>query len=122
MIFLGIFFLLVEGRNRRAGLALESPTESVRVSMTFAGLKRRYARPPKKAMKFTADTLRLVRDHLMGGDPVSLKNFRMAAWAVASWHTMGRYEELAKVRFENCLLYTSPSPRDQRGSRMPSSA
>ena len=23
---------------------------------------------------------------------------------------------------ESCLLYTSPSPRDQRGSRMPSSA
>ena len=27
-----------------------------------------------------------------------------------------------KVVNENCLLYTSPSPRDQRGSRMPSSA
>ena len=25
-------------------------------------------------------------------------------------------------RPEGCLLYTSPSPRDQRGSRMPSSA
>ena len=25
-------------------------------------------------------------------------------------------------RFCGCLLYTSPSPRDQRGSRMPSSA
>ena len=24
--------------------------------------------------------------------------------------------------FKSCLLYTSPSPRDQRGSRMPSSA
>ena len=24
--------------------------------------------------------------------------------------------------FDACLLYTSPSPRDQRGSRMPSSA
>ena len=24
--------------------------------------------------------------------------------------------------FQSCLLYTSPSPRDQRGSRMPSSA
>ena len=24
--------------------------------------------------------------------------------------------------FYSCLLYTSPSPRDQRGSRMPSSA
>ena len=26
------------------------------------------------------------------------------------------------TRFVTCLLYTSPSPRDQRGSRMPSSA
>ena len=26
------------------------------------------------------------------------------------------------LRFHVCLLYTSPSPRDQRGSRMPSSA
>ena len=25
-------------------------------------------------------------------------------------------------KIEVCLLYTSPSPRDQRGSRMPSSA
>ena len=28
----------------------------------------------------------------------------------------------AAIRDGNCLLYTSPSPRDQRGSRMPSSA
>ena len=27
-----------------------------------------------------------------------------------------------KVKFRACLLYTSPSPRDQRGARMPSSA
>ena len=27
-----------------------------------------------------------------------------------------------KLRAKCCLLYTSPSPRDQRGSRMPSSA
>ena len=26
------------------------------------------------------------------------------------------------IGFNPCLLYTSPSPRDQRGSRMPSSA
>ena len=25
-------------------------------------------------------------------------------------------------KYNSCLLYTSPSPRDQRGSRMPSSA
>ena len=28
----------------------------------------------------------------------------------------------AKMNPRHCLLYTSPSPRDQRGSRMPSSA
>ena len=27
-----------------------------------------------------------------------------------------------RVNIIGCLLYTSPSPRDQRGSRMPSSA
>ena len=29
---------------------------------------------------------------------------------------------VSRVEQETCLLYTSPSPRDQRGSRMPSSA
>ena len=29
---------------------------------------------------------------------------------------------LSDLLFGSCLLYTSPSPRDQRGSRMPSSA
>ena len=27
-----------------------------------------------------------------------------------------------RLEVDDCLLYTSPSPRDQRGSRMPSSA
>ena len=28
-------------------------------------------------------------------------------------------EGLTSAQFKNCLLYTSPSPRDQRGSGMP---
>ena len=32
------------------------------------------------------------------------------------------HTRLKSVYFGSCLLYTSPSPRDQRGSRMPSSA
>ena len=32
------------------------------------------------------------------------------------------YGERAAYGIFTCLLYTSPSPRDQRGSRMPSSA
>ena len=31
-------------------------------------------------------------------------------------------EKENQKKASNCLLYTSPSPRDQRGSRMPSSA
>ena len=30
--------------------------------------------------------------------------------------------EIRRYQKSTCLLYTSPSPRDQRGSRMPSSA
>ena len=33
-----------------------------------------------------------------------------------------RVHELQRALRRACLLYTSPSPRDQRGSRMPSSA
>ena len=35
---------------------------------------------------------------------------------------MYMFEYKAKMKWLPCLLYTSPSPRDQRGSRMPSSA
>ena len=34
----------------------------------------------------------------------------------------GGVECMSRVPMGSCLLYTSPSPRDQRGSRMPSSA
>ena len=34
----------------------------------------------------------------------------------------GPVGDLMKQKLQDCLLYTSPSPRDQRGSRMPSSA
>ena len=52
----------------------------------------------------------------------------------STWHAAGLVPHfigglsMAKVHhagselYKNCLLYTSPSPRDQRGSRMPSSA
>ena len=36
--------------------------------------------------------------------------------------TLLNKEETQRYQAITCLLYTSPSPRDQRGSRMPSSA
>ena len=37
-------------------------------------------------------------------------------------YVLGIYRPLLVEHGVICLLYTSPSPRDQRGSRMPSSA
>jgi len=49
----------------------------------------------------------------------SFTNQFMGAWAPVTWDDV----QMADVDGDNiCLLYTSPSPRDQRGSRMPSSA
>ena len=51
----------------------------------------------------------------------SLKRFESAIAILA----LLRARSYMKIRNEDskpCLLYTSPSPRDQRGSRMPSSA
>ena len=57
---------------------------------------------------------------------------RYGAWAQVLTlfrliHSGGSHRELdipnrEGYLFDPCLLYTSPSPRDQRGSRMPSSA
>ena len=35
---------------------------------------------------------------------------------------LGKKKETAREKMIGCLLYTSPSPRDKRQSRMPSSA
>ena len=44
---------------------------------------------------------------------------------ISSYSTLGITRMIVEFEIQqdmNCLLYTSPSPRDQRGSRMPSSA
>ena len=44
------------------------------------------------------------------------------AWLASnSLYVVDETERAVKLRF-GCLLYTSPSPRDKRQSRMPSSA
>ena len=53
-------------------------------------------------------------------DQISGRAQRVFATAVSPPEfTLGNY---ANVLFSGCLLYTSPSPRDKRQSRMPSSA
>ena len=61
------------------------------------------------------------------GDHVGVWGRTATAWR---GEAMAEWKDAPVVRIEDaflrsvlpCLLYTSPSPRDQRGSRMPSSA
>ena len=50
--------------------------------------------------------------------------FDVLAGDPQKWMSGDQWETLTSscAQFLDCLLYTSPSPRDQRGSRMPSSA
>ena len=49
--------------------------------------------------------------------PQDLINYKPVAAAIKEFFGSSQLSQ-----FMDCLLYTSPSPRDQRGSRMPSSA
>ena len=53
---------------------------------------------------------------------INSKTFIAMTGAVGIISTPGRYGGTKAHSDIACLLYTSPSPRDQRGSRMPSSA
>ena len=64
---------------------------------------------------FVVSTNGRVNDLQMGGMPEKRLMQRMAALQLVE-------SEFIKQDRGSCLLYTSPSPRDQRGSRMPSSA
>ena len=65
-----------------------------------------------RTKRFHLDNLRSTE-----GEPLQISNF-----GKHNHHAGPDFLE-AKIQIgDTCLLYTSPSPRDQRGSRMPSSA
>ena len=59
---------------------------------------------------------------LFTGDPVKLKADGSIEVKGGAGAITGAISGVFMGCFYTCLLYTSPSPRDQRGSRMPSSA
>ena len=65
---------------------------------------------------FTSKMVLAIVVTLMGVGLVSINELNY------SDSTLGVFVALCSVVSSSCLLYTSPSPRDQRGSRMPSSA
>ena len=53
-------------------------------------------------------------------DDLTPESINVATWKIPS--PLGIIGSHANGEFNGCLLYTSPSPRDMRRSRMPSSA
>ena len=100
---------------------------------TYTDMKRRNVRTPFTAL-LARDAIRTtsiapVRKLVPSGDligPVvaSVSMLVLSSWLFTAmpvdWKNGLRH--LWAGWFQSCLLYTSPSPRDQRGSRMPSSA
>ena len=70
--------------------------------------------PAKVTLKFCPDHYRVYLDEVIPAMPLKYRILTKIALKLGAIHI----EQLKYI----CLLYTSPSPRDQRGSRMPSSA
>ena len=71
-------------------------------------LLTRLFRKKPRITKFTDEELR---------ERLTSEQYQVTQYAGTEAPYSGEY-----LNTETCLLYTSPSPRDQRGSRMPSSA
>ena len=115
---------LVEIRpNRGARVARPSLKEAQEVFEARELLEPKTAY--RAAKKVTEEDLAILRGHIEDEHQALARSDNGAAL-----HLSGLFHvEIARIanqatiaQFIDCLLYTSPSPRDQRGSRMPSSA
>ena len=96
--------------------------------MGFEWSKKR-VRESKKATGLSGEEIRRIAQDL-GIKNFNSKNERKRVVARARENqvqsayqdVLGRDPDAGGQQHYICLLYTSPSPRDQRGSRMPSSA
>ena len=125
-------------------LTIEDPIEFLHESKRCLVNQREVHRDTQSFSAALRSALREDPDVILVGEMRDLETIRLALTAAETGHlvfgtlhttsaakTVDRIidvfpaEEKAMVRSmlsESCLLYTSPSPRDQRGSRMPSSA
>ena len=117
-----------DGRYVAVGgrLVVTTPSEGRRIQQLwttkeFAGdftLKLQFrATPNADSGVFVRGPQLQCRDYKLAGPYKNLKGYKEGDWNTLVVEIKGE-----TARCTCCLLYTSPSPRDQRGSRMPSSA
>ena len=104
-------------------MIFDRPTSSelIKAVMDFLDTKIKDELPPHLAFKLriTNNVLGMVQREIDLGETLQQEVYdAMQNLMHSDELTTKKLSELIK----DCLLYTSPSPRDQRGSRMPSSA
>ena len=87
--------------------------------ITGQGLSSRYKwpSPPSAYFMYDPEIKAMYFDHR-----TRMRAYFEACKMLGSYKGMESAKSVVNALFKLCLLYTSPSPRDQRGSRMPSSA
>ena len=75
---------------------------------------------------FNTEEVDTTKQPMFFGKPLGIQrydNYKYPVFERLTTQQLGyfwRPEEVSLQKDRSCLLYTSPSPRDQRGSRMPS--
>ena len=86
--------------------------------MSDIRLEREFNVSPARLFEVLSSNAEVVR--WWGHDSWTMRDQQLDFTREGPWHSAMISDE--GNLFKLCLLYTSPSPRDQRGSRMPSSA
>ena len=101
---------------RKNELNLWQPTNGCPSKMFFEGLHDNYE-GFRILLKGEDSTSSMLKIHFE--DALTYKNTD-ESYLLKIWHNSSK--DILGKTFYTCLLYTSPSPRDKRQSRMPSSA
>ena len=115
-----------------SSMLLVMPTAAGKTAVIWMAIAEKLAEEDSRVMMI-APTVGLVDQHLRAIEemfsselkPTSITGQIPPSKRVNLWESSRLIIATPKVvvnDVRNCLLYTSPSPRDQRGSRMPSSA
>ena len=117
----------LEKAAQRFAVSAASPSESVAAKSRFNMGNTLYAQA--LALLQQAETQQSAGQAASPGSPPAVSGVEEAIEllksAIIQYRSSLRLQPSdvdARANIELCLLYTSPSPRDQRGSRMPSSA
>ena len=113
---------LVQGRQSQGGFIRPFSDKDVENLSNLSGVE--FVSGQVRAQHSVVSPTMDLNTSIIGGDEhfVSAQDITIAVGSNISRLDLDNAHSVVVLGSSICLLYTSPSPRDQRGSRMPSSA